>query len=132
MPCGSLLPITWLCCFLIFYWSQKEKSGPANMLVWILSSDPVTWGPEKMHTRVQLCLGHRLTYKDGPLKSQLSKQQCLPERPTRENFQIKGYSEEERQAPSSNNTWLFYELHLLYLLSTIQFWKKNNLDWKYV
>ena len=45
------------------------------MLAWILSSDPVTWGPEKMHTHVLFGLVARLIRKEWPLQSQLSKQQ---------------------------------------------------------
>lgn len=41
--------------------SKWEEAGPASTLAWILSRDPATWGPEKMH--VLFGPGSRLIWK---------------------------------------------------------------------
>lgn len=67
------------CCSLIFLLEAKEKARPAHKwLTQILSSDPVAWGPEKMHTHVLDGPRPWLVYEEWPLQSQLSKQQRFP------------------------------------------------------
>lgn len=74
----------------------QEEAGPAHVLACVLSFDPVPWGLRRC-MRMSCRLGHRRICAEWPLWSQLSKQSDLPEQPRRENFQVKGHSEEEMQ-----------------------------------